>query len=343
MSETLLFTIATLSLLGVLFAVVLYFVANKFKVYEDPRIDEVEKMLPGANCGGCGFPGCRKLAEELVTRDEMDGLYCSVAGKEVMEQIASYLGKAAAVVEPKVAVIKCKGSCDVRPKTSEYDGAKSCRIAASLYAGETGCQYGCLGLGDCEVACAFGAISIDKETGLPVVDADKCTACGACVKACPKMVIELRKRGVRERRIYVACNNKDKGGVARKACKSACIGCGKCVKTCGFEAITLENSLAYIDPAKCKLCRKCAAECPTGAIVEVNFPPRPPKKDAPAKPAAPAAAAKATEAKPAPAAAKPAPAKAAEAKPAPAAAKPAEATEAKPAEAAPKVSPEANS
>lgn len=281
MSETLIFTIATLSLLGVLFAVILYIVANKFKVYEDPRIDDVEKMLPGANCGGCGFPGCRKLSEELVTRPSMDGLYCSVAGSAVMDEIAGFLGKKAATVEPKVAVIKCKGACDLRPKTNLWDGASSCKVAATLYAGESGCSYGCLGLGDCKVVCSFGAISINSETGLAEIDQDKCTACGACVKACPKMIIELRKRGPKNRRIFVACSNKDKGGVARKACKAACIGCGKCVKTCPFGAITVENSLAYIDASICKLCRKCVAECPTGAIAEINFPAKPAKKAEP--------------------------------------------------------------
>ena len=113
---------------------------------------------------------------------------------------------------------------------------------------------------------------MNPETGLPEVDEERCTACGACVKACPKHIIELRKKGLKGRRVYVNCVNQDKGAVTRKACTVGCIGCGKCVKTCPFEAITLENNLAYIDPAKCRLCRKCVAVCPTGAIVAVNFP-----------------------------------------------------------------------
>ena len=131
---------------------------------------------------------------------------------------------------------------------------------------------------------------MDPETGLPVVDEEKCTACGACVKACPKQIIELRNKGPKGRRVYVACRNQDKGAVARKACLAACIGCGKCVKTCPFEAITLENNLAYIDYTKCRMCRKCVVECPTGAIHEVNFPPRPAVVKPAAAPAAPAAA-----------------------------------------------------
>ncbi|MEG1634380.1 MAG: Fe-S cluster domain-containing protein [Rikenellaceae bacterium] len=277
MNETLLFTVITLCGLGIASAIVLYYVAQKFKVYEDPRIDDVEKMLPGANCGGCGFPGCRGMADALVKSENIDSLYCPVGGSDTMKAAATYLGKVAAEKEPTVAVLKCNGTCTNRPHTNIYDGALSCAIQASLYSGETGCSFGCLGCGDCEAACSFGALKINKQTGLPEIDETLCTACGKCVTACPKSIIELRKKGVKGRRIYVNCSSKDKGGVARKACTAACIGCGKCVKACAFEAITLENNLAYIDASKCKLCRKCVVECPTGAIIEVNFPPRPVK------------------------------------------------------------------
>lgn len=274
MNETLLFTILTLTVLGVLAGVVLYFVAQKFKVYEDPRIDDVEKMLPGANCGGCGFPGCRGLADVLVKNDDISSLNCPVGGNATMKPIAEYLGKIAPEKEPMVAVVRCGGNCNKRPKTSIYNGARKCSVASSLYGGETGCSFGCIGFGDCVIVCKFDAIVINPETQLPEVNSSKCTACGACVKACPKMIIELRKKGIKERRVFVSCINKDKGAIARKACTAACIGCGKCVKTCAFDAITLANSLAYIDATKCKLCRKCVSECPTGAIIELNFPPK---------------------------------------------------------------------
>lgn len=267
-------TVLTVSGLGALLALLLFLVAKKFKVEEDPRIDEVEKMLPGANCGGCGFAGCRGMSEALVARDDISSLYCPVGGGECMKKIADYLGKAATEREPMVAVVRCAGTCENRPKTNMFDGASSCLIASSLYAGNTGCSFGCLGLGDCVAKCEFGALSINPATGLPEVDEEKCTACGACVKACPKYIIELRKKAPKGRKIYVSCVNKDKGAVARKACKVACIGCGKCAKVCPFEAITVENNLAYIDFTKCKMCRKCVAECPTGAIVEFGFPPR---------------------------------------------------------------------
>ena len=200
-----------------------------------------------------------------------------MGGQPVMTKVAEILGLDAAAAEPMVAVVRCNGTCANRPRVNQYDGAKSCAIAASLYGGETGCSFGCLGCGDCVSACQFGAIRMNPETGLPEVDESKCTACGACAKACPRNIIEIRPQGKKSRRVYVQCVNKDKGAVARKACTVACIGCGKCVKVCPFEAITLENNLAYIDPNKCKSCRKCEEVCPQGTIIALNFPPRKPK------------------------------------------------------------------
>ena len=194
-----------------------------------------------------------------------------------MTKVGEILGMAVVAAEPKVAVVRCNGTCEARPRTSIYDGAKSCQIMHSCYVGETACPFGCLGCGDCVSACDFDAIHMNPATGLPEVDDEKCTSCGKCVKACPRNIIELRKKGPKSRRIVVMCVNKDKGAAARKACTNACIGCSKCQKVCEFDAITIENNLAYIDYNKCRLCRKCEDQCPTGAIHAVNFPARKPK------------------------------------------------------------------
>jgi len=272
MSSTILLTILMLSTLGAVSAIILFFVAQKFKVFEDPRIDDVEAILPGANCGGCGYPGCRGFADAFVKAADISTLFCPVGGNETMAKAAEVIGKVAEAKDPEIAVVRCSGTYENRPKLNNYDGAKSCTIASLLYSGDTGCQYGCLGLGDCVVVCKFDAIYIDNATGLPVVSDEKCTVCGACVKACPKVIKKKKKKGPKSKRIFVSCINKDKGAIAKKACTVACIGCGKCVKVCPHEAIKLENYLAYIDFNKCKLCRKCVEDCPTNSILELNFP-----------------------------------------------------------------------
>jgi Na+-translocating ferredoxin:NAD+ oxidoreductase subunit B len=274
MSITILYTIATLSVIGTLAAVILYFVSRKFQVYEDPRIGEVEEQLPAANCGGCGFAGCRAFAEACVKASGLDDLYCPVGGNDTMNKVATILGMESVKKDSRIAFIRCNGTCDHRPKTSNYDGASTCAIAASVYSGETDCQWGCLGYGDCFDACDFNAIELRADLGVPKIIDDKCVACGACVEACPKNLIELRKQNPKNRKVVVACMNQDKGGVARKACAVACIGCTKCEKECKFDAITIVNNLAFIDSDKCKLCRKCVPVCPTGSIIEENFPPR---------------------------------------------------------------------
>lgn len=274
MSDSLIYTILVISTIGIIAAIILYYVSQKFKVFEDPRIDLVEKALPGANCGGCGFAGCRAFADACVKANDLNQLFCSVGGNEGMANVASILGLEAVTKAPKTAVVRCNGSCQHRPKTNHFDGVSSCSVASALYSGETDCSYGCLGFGDCVTVCKFDAIHMNKETGLPEVIDEKCTACGACVEACPKQLIELRKQMPKYRKVYVACRNKDKGAVAKKACEVACIGCGKCEKACEFDAIQVVNNLAFIDSDKCKLCRKCVAVCPTNAILEINFPPR---------------------------------------------------------------------
>lgn len=273
--DFIIYAVLVLGAIALVSSVVLYVCSKKFAVEEDPRVGQVAELLPGANCGGCGFAGCSGMADALVKACDagsLEGLLCPVGGQETMGKVADLLGMAVANAEPKVAVVRCNGSCEHRPRLVKYDGLQTCAAINACGQGETGCGFGCLGCGDCERACQFDAIHINPETLLPEVDEEKCVACAACSKACPRHIIELRKKGPKGRRVYVQCVNKDKGIVARKACSVACIGCGKCQKVCKFEAITIEANLSYIDPQKCRMCTKCVDECPTGAIVKVNFP-----------------------------------------------------------------------
>ncbi len=273
-----LIAVISLGVIGAIGAIILYLASKKFEVYEDPRIAQVQEILPAANCGGCGYPGCSGFATACVNSESLDGLFCPVGGSEVMGKVAGILGKETSSADATVAVVRCNGTCEARPKINQYDGVKSCAVASSLYGGETGCSFGCHGYGDCVTVCNFDAIFINPVTGIAEVIEDKCTSCGACVKACPKNLIELRKKGPKSRRIFVSCMNKDKGVIAKKACTNACIGCSLCFKECAFDAIKIENNLAYIDHNKCRLCRKCVDVCPTNAIHELNFPPKKEKK-----------------------------------------------------------------
>jgi Na+-translocating ferredoxin:NAD+ oxidoreductase subunit B len=272
--NSIIIALIVLGVLGLLFGIIIFFVGQKFKVIEDPLIDEISEMLPGANCGGCGLAGCRAFAEALVKAKTFEGLNCPVGGNALVADIAPLLGVEAVEKDPEIAVVRCNGTYENAKAKLKYDGPMTCTFSHNLFSGESGCPHSCLGLGDCVVSCTFDAIFIDQNTGLPIVSEENCVACGACVKACPRSIIELRPKGKKSKRIYVQCVNREKGAIARKNCVVACIGCGKCVKICPHDAITMENNLAYIDAVKCKLCRKCVAECPTHAIIELNFPPR---------------------------------------------------------------------
>ena len=257
-------------------AVILYFVAQKFKVIEDPKIDIVDEALPGANCGGCGFAGCRAFAEGLVKAGTMEGFFCPVGGNDLMKGLAPILGLEAEEKKPQIAVLRCNGSIKNSIPKFDYDGDQTCSFTTNLTAGTGGCSFGCLGGGECVDACDFDAMYMDPETNLPVVK-ENCIACGACVAACPRDILELRNRGPKEKRIFVSCVNEEKGPLAKLNCSVACIGCKACVKVCNFDAVHVNNFLAYIDYDKCTLCRKCVEVCPTDAIHEIHFKPRKPK------------------------------------------------------------------
>jgi electron transport complex protein RnfB len=278
-----LYSVGALALIAGGSAVILFFVAKKFKVDEDPRIGDVTELLPGANCGGCGFPGCSGFATALVKaadNGDLAGLACPPGGNDTMSAVGNYLGMTVEESAPTTAVVRCNGTKAKAPSKLTYEGPSKCAVAHTLFSGENGCPFGCLGLGDCVVACDYDAIYMDEETGLPVVIPDKCTSCGACVKACPRNIIEIRPRGRKDRRVWVACMNEEKGPIPMKNCKATCISCGKCFDVCPpkVSAITIENNLAFIDSAKCIACGLCIPVCPTNAILATFEPPQPKPK-----------------------------------------------------------------
>lgn len=273
MDSLMLSSIVSLSAIGFVSASVLFVASKKFKVYEDPKIDLVEKLLPGANCGGCGFAGCRNFAEAVVKAGKLEGLNCPVGGSSTMIEVGKVIGIEVVVCEPLIAVLRCNGTKIHAVAKVKYDGAQNCVVAHSLYSGESGCPSGCIGLGDCVRVCQFDALYVDELTGLPVVDEQKCVACGACVKACPRNIYELRPKGPNGVRVYVACMNTQKGAVAKKNCEVACIGCMKCVKVTDSKSVSVNNQLSYID-TKVDACVHGPALigcCPTGAILGVKI------------------------------------------------------------------------
>lgn len=230
-------------------------------VKSDETIEKLRAELPGANCGACGYSGCDGYAEALAKGEAKPGA-CAPGGAECNAKLGEILGVSVEQVEPKVAVVKCNGTCDHVGNKMHYTGVSTCKAANMLYGGTLSCSYGCLGFGDCQRACQYGAISV--VNGKATVDKSKCTACTACATACPKSIIEMMPRD----KVYakVVCSNKDKGAVARKVCEVACIGCGKCVKSCEYGAIVLENNLARIDTEKCVACGACVENCPAKCI-----------------------------------------------------------------------------
>lgn len=254
-----LISIITMSSLGLLFSLGLVFAYRKLKVEEDPRVEKMLEILPQANCGACGYSGCRAFAEALV-KGAVQPNGCPVAGKEAADQVANILGLREAEFIKKIARIHCRGSTEAAPSRGNYLGIATC-YAAYLIGGNKQCTYGCLSLGDCVRACPFDAMSMSEE-GLPLVRDDKCTACGICVDACPTNICELHPI---EQNFLVFCRSEDRGARARKVCKNACIACGLCVRACP-EAIALENNLAVIidykkiNPEKIPEIEKCPTD-----------------------------------------------------------------------------------
>jgi len=254
--------VVTMAALGLFFGVGLAYVLKVFGVKIDPKVALIITKLPGVNCGACGKAGCAAFADALK-KGEVVPSECVASDDESRKIVAQILGIDYNPKVKTVATVLCNGGIRARDKYT-YRGIRSCKAASLVFGGHKACAFGCLGLGDCVDVCPFGAIIMGSD-GLPVVDAHKCTACGKCVAACPKKLIELMSL---EKRYYVKCSSKDTGAVVMKACSSGCIACKKCEKACPIEAVKVENNLAKIDHGKCQNIGKCFEACPTKVIVE---------------------------------------------------------------------------
>ncbi len=262
MTELLIGT-GTLTAIALVFGLLLTLTNKIFEVPSNPKRDEIRAVLPGANCGACGFPGCDGLAEAIAA-GKAPADACTVGGSEVANQVAAIIG-AASVGEKErtVATVVCQGTLDRCKTKFQYQGIEDCIAATLVNDGNRACKYACLGMGTCERTCQFDAIHINKNIGLAVVDAEKCTACGACVQVCPKEVLELKPVSLPVR---VLCRAADKGVLVSDNCRIGCIGCELCKKACKFGAIEMKNNLPVIDTEKCTGCMMCAEVCPTSAM-----------------------------------------------------------------------------
>lgn len=258
---TIAIALLALGSLTLLLAAMIITANKKLYVIEDPRIDQVEDMLPHANCGACGYPGCRQFAEALVSGKALPGK-CTVSSEEGREAIAGFLGVALGAEEKRVARLACGGGVNVAINRARYRGLSSCQAAALVSGGGKGCFWGCLGLGDCERVCDFGAITMNN-VGLPVVDQEKCTACGDCVEVCPKDLFSLHPIS---HRLWVNCKNLEQGDEVLEECQVACTACGKCAMD-GPGLISMVNNLPVVDYSKKHDTQGPIQRCPTGAIV----------------------------------------------------------------------------
>ena len=251
-----------LGVLGIIFGIALAIVAARFVVKVDLKVEQVREILPGANCGACGFAGCMGYAEAVAGNPDIAVNLCAPGKAAVAEKIAEITGKKAEKVDPKIARVFCQGGKSKSQQKFIYVGVMDCTAAVLAAGGDKSCEYGCLGYATCMRACPFDAITMSADS-LPIISKEKCTACGKCVAACPKQIIEL---AVEAKAVVVSCHSRDKGIDVKKKCQVGCIACGICVRTCPVDAVKVDNNLARIDHGKCIVCGLCVKKCPTSAI-----------------------------------------------------------------------------
>ncbi len=259
--------VAAASAIGGFFGAVLAFAGRKLQVESDPRVEKIIELLPGANCGSCGFPGCAGFAAAVAEGRAPAG-GCNVCGAEARRRIAEIMGVSleAEAARRLVARIACSGCAENRADAFVYNGVRDCHLAAKTLGAPGKCNFGCFGFGSCVQSCPFGAISIGKN-GIAEFDSSKCTGCGVCVSVCPQRLIQLYDA---DAKVQIKCNNRNKGKAAMEVCRVSCISCGLCVRSCPKQAISLadgpEGSLPVIDYEKCVGCGICAAKCPRRCI-----------------------------------------------------------------------------
>jgi len=262
---TMLLPIIIVGILGGLFGLGLGYAATKFAVPSDERVSKVREVLPGANCGGCGYPGCDGFASAVV-KGEVLVNGCPVGGNKTAIKVAEVLGVSPlGELQPQAARVLCRGNNQSANTDYEYGGIKNCKSASLMYGGNKACRYGCLGLGDCAKACKFDAVYF--HDGIARIAEDKCRACGACVQECPKGIIKMVPKDLKYSNL---CSSHDKGAATRLNCSAGCIGCMKCVKECPNNAIEVKDNLAVIDTGKCSSCGRCTKVCPAGSIQAVT-------------------------------------------------------------------------
>ncbi len=259
--EFILITTAVITVIGLIVGAGLVFMGKKFAVEVDEREAAVREVLPGNNCGACGYAGCDAMAA-AIAKGEAPVNGCPVGGAPVARKLGTIMGTEAGAVERKIAFIRCKGSCEYTQNQGRYVGIHDCASAVRAGLALTECDYGCVGLESCVKVCPEGAISV--RNGVAVVDRSRCVGCGLCVKSCPKGLIEL----VPERnQVAVQCSNRDKGPQVKKVCSAGCIGCSLCVRQCEHDAISVTDNLAHVNYETCVQCGKCAEKCPSKVLV----------------------------------------------------------------------------
>ncbi len=264
---TIISSVVSMGGIGGVLAIFIAFADKKLSVKEDVRIEKLMEILPGTNCGGCGYAGCRSLAEALLA-GKAPPTSCVASGDSTSVKLARILGVEVTAKKRNIAVVLCHGGTAEAKRTAEYRGAVDC-TAADLTGGGKACTYGCLGYGECVASCEFGAMAMSDDN-LPIVFHDKCVGCGACVRACPRNIIELHSE---DHKLFVYCRNKEKGAKARKVCTVACIACGLCTKDCSVEGgIVLKDNLATVDyelaPQNDESTKRCPTKCIHSGIEE---------------------------------------------------------------------------